>query len=301
MEFSSLTADLQRWLSESLDRGCTGASLEQSMRTSGYAADYAREAVSAALLARGAAGDGAAGAQSADGPGPATESAAAARSTSDLLAGEPNAIDAGDQRIRILAVLNSPRIILFGDVLSADECEAMIEMSRGKLERSNVVNRQTGRYDVHPDRTSEGTYFRRGENELVVRLEARIAALTSSPVENGEPIQVLHYRPGAEYKPHHDYFNPSDAGNREVLSTGGQRVATLVMYLNDVEAGGSTVFPQIGLDVLPRRGHAVFFAYADDQGGLDGRTLHGGSPVASGEKWIATKWFRQRAYSTDHA
>jgi prolyl 4-hydroxylase len=68
------------------------------------------------------------------------------------------------------------------------------------------------------------------------------------------------------------------------------------MYLNDVEAGGSTVFPEVGLDVLPRRGNAVYFAYTTEQGELDARSLHGGSPVSAGEKWIATKWFRQRPY-----
>jgi prolyl 4-hydroxylase len=68
------------------------------------------------------------------------------------------------------------------------------------------------------------------------------------------------------------------------------------MYLNDVEAGGSTVFPEVGVDVLPRRGNAVYFAYCSETGALDARTLHGGSPVGAGEKWIATKWFRERHY-----
>jgi prolyl 4-hydroxylase len=68
------------------------------------------------------------------------------------------------------------------------------------------------------------------------------------------------------------------------------------MYLNDVEAGGSTVFPEVGVDVLPRRGNAVYFAYCSENGALDPRTLHGGSPVGAGEKWIATKWFRERQY-----
>jgi prolyl 4-hydroxylase len=217
-------------------------------------------------------------------------------SSTRILAGGPNEIDAGDRAVQILMALNAPRIVLFGDLLSPQECEALIKMSRGKLERSNVVDRQTGRYARHPDRTSEGTYFRRAENELIARIETRIAELTGCPVERGEPIQVLHYNPGTEYKPHFDYFDPSDSGNRQVLSTGGQRIATLIMYLNDVQAGGSTVFPDIGLDVLPKRGNAVFFAYSDDQGRLDSRTLHGGSPVATGEKWIATKWLRQGLY-----
>jgi hypothetical protein len=68
------------------------------------------------------------------------------------------------------------------------------------------------------------------------------------------------------------------------------------MYLSDVEAGGSTVFPEVGIDVLPHRGNAVYFAYCSENGTLDTRTLHGGSPVGAGEKWIATKWFRQRRY-----
>jgi prolyl 4-hydroxylase len=56
------------------------------------------------------------------------------------------------------------------------------------------------------------------------------------------------------------------------------------------------VFPEIGLDVLPRRGNAVYFAYCAENGALDARSLHGGSPVGDGEKWIATKWFRERDY-----
>jgi prolyl 4-hydroxylase len=295
MNFSSLPADLQRWLNESLDRGCSREALVQSMLGSGYAQDFALGAVAAALQQRPLSGGGAG--QGAAQPAEPDVAGAGAASSTQLLAGQPNFIEVGDRRIQILSVLNAPRIILFGNVLSDDECDALIGMSKGKLERSNVVNKETGRYDVHPDRTSEGTYFRRAENELIVRIEARIAELTSCPLENGEPIQVLHYRPGAEYKPHYDYFNPADTGNRQVLSMGGQRIATLIMYLNDVESGGSTVFPQIGLDVLPRRGNAVFFAYGDEQGNLDTRTLHGGSAVSAGEKWIATKWFRQRAYA----
>ena len=169
-------------------------------------------------------------------------------------------------------------------------------MSRGKLARSSVVNAATGNYDVHPHRTSSGTHFNRGENALIQRIERRISELVQHPVERGEPLQILHYQPGGEYKPHFDYFDPAQPGNEVVLKHGGQRVATLVMYLNDVQAGGSTVFPEVGLDVLPRRGNAVYFAYTTEQGQLDARSLHGGNPVSEGEKWIATKWFRQRQY-----
>jgi len=300
MRFSSLASDLQGWLKQSIEQGCSPDSLEQAMRTSGYQSEFAQHAVAAAFEHIEAPRRTS---QAPSAPAPAsTEMGAAAgsaeqQSSSNILAGGPNEIDAGDRTVHLLMALNAPRIVLFGNLLAAEECERLIELSRGKLERSNVVDRQTGKYQQHPDRTSDGTYFKRAENPLIARIEARIAELTGCPIENGEPIQVLYYRPGTEYKPHFDYFDPADEGNRKVLSMGGQRIATLIMYLSDVQGGGSTVFPDIGLDVLPRRGNAVFFAYSDDGGRLDARTLHGGNPVASGEKWIATKWLRQREYS----
>jgi prolyl 4-hydroxylase len=208
----------------------------------------------------------------------------------------PNTIATVDREVHMLFALTAPRIVLFGNLLPTDECEQLIELSRGKLARSSVVNNETGAYDIHPHRTSYGTYFDRGENDLIRRLEKRIADLVQYPEENGEPIQILHYEPGGEYKPHYDYFDPRQPGNEQVLTQGGQRIATLVMYLNDVEAGGSTVFPEVGVDVLPRRGNAVYFAYCSETGALDARSLHGGSPVGAGEKWIATKWFRERQY-----
>ena len=208
----------------------------------------------------------------------------------------PNSLETPDRAVEMLFVIESPRVVLFGNLLSDEECDSLVSLSRAKLQRSSVVNANTGAYDIHPHRTSAGTYFNRGETELLQRIERRIAELVDCPLERGEPIQVLHYEPGGEYKPHYDYFDPAHPGNHEVLAQGGQRVATLIMYLNDVARGGSTVFPEIGLDVLPRKGHAVYFAYCDEVGALDVRTLHGGSPVGSGEKWIATKWFRQQPY-----
>jgi prolyl 4-hydroxylase len=308
MRLENLAPELKAWLQKSFEGGNTPEALEQSMRAAGYQPQFAQAAVKAAFE-RFAAGDTAAEPAAtavAVAPGPAAGAAQAAPAEVEgsaqpsdstlILAGSPNTISTSDRPINILMALNAPRVVLFGELLSATECEEMIRLSRGKLERSSVVNAATGAYDVHPDRTSEGTHFERGENDLIRRIEQRISELIGYPVERGEPIQILKYGPGAQYRPHFDYFDPAHPGNEKVLAMGGQRVATLIMYLNDVEAGGSTVFPDIGLDVLPRRGHAVYFAYTSENGQLDSRTLHGGSAVASGEKWIATKWLRQRDY-----
>jgi prolyl 4-hydroxylase len=137
-------------------------------------------------------------------------------------------------------------------------------------------------------------FFQRGENELVRRIEQRIARLVNWPEENGEGLQILQYGPGAEYKPHYDYFDPAEPGTPTIVKRGGQRVGTLVMYLAEPGKGGGTVFPDVHLEVAPRKGNAVFFSYERPHPST--RTLHGGQPVIEGEKWIATKWLRERRF-----
>jgi len=300
MKFEQLQPDLRNWFRDMIGRRTSREDLLRALAAAGYHKKMAEDAVAAALAALPAPEPEPAPA-SAPMPvvsesAPPTGTAGDARAFSEQLAQTPNAFETSDREVAMLVAIASPRVLVFGNLLSSDECEQLIELSRGKLGRSSVVNAETGQYDVHPHRTSSGTHFARGENELIARIERRIAELTQHPVEHGEPLQILHYQPGGEYKPHFDYFDPQQPGNEPVLRHGGQRVATLVMYLNDVAAGGSTVFPEVGLDVLPRRGNAVYFAYTTEQGQLDARSLHGGSPVSAGEKWIATKWFRQRPY-----
>jgi prolyl 4-hydroxylase len=116
------------------------------------------------------------------------------------------------------------------------------------------------------------------------------------PLENGEGLQVLHYPTGAGSEPHHDYLQPANAANRESIARSGQRVSTLVTYLNDVPAGGQTIFPALGIATSPLRGNAVYFEYADDAGRVDPRSLHASAPVTQGEKWVVTKWMRQRRF-----
>ncbi len=310
MQFESLAADLRRWLKDNIDRGVDHDALVQSMRAAGYQPKFARQAVDMAVERMGGARatevavlehPQAAAAESNAVTQPAvtadTQPTEKEPTASEIIAASGNAIETSDRRVNMLFALNAPRVVLFDGLLSAAECEEMVRLSAAKLQRSTVVNAQTGEYDVHPDRTSSGTHFVRGENALIRVIEARISELVGVPVDHGEPIQILHYLPGAEYKPHFDFFDPNFEGNDKVLAMGGQRTATVIMYLNDVVAGGTTVFPDIGLDVLPRKGNAVYFAYATPDGQLDRRTLHGGSPVVEGEKWIATKWLRERPYT----
>jgi len=131
---------------------------------------------------------------------------------------------------------------------------------------------------------------------LLDRLERRIAALVAWPVTHGEGFQILRYEAGAEYRAHLDTFDPARPGSAAHLRRGGQRVATLVIFLTEPEAGGGTRFAKAGLEVCPQRGSAVYFACVDEDGTIDPLSLHAGMPVVAGVKCVATKWLRQQPY-----
>ncbi len=277
-----ITPELRQWIVEQASAGQSPAAVLQSMRTSGWNEDVAIAALESTLtgfLADHARASGL--------PEPLV--------VPDPLYDGPRAqLWAGDREVGVLAALREPRVVVLGGLLSGQECDELIALARQRLVRSETVQNATGGSEVHDDRTSDGMFFDRGEHEVCARLEARIAALLDWPVENGEGLQVLRYRPGAEYKPHYDYFDPAQPGTSSLLQRGGQRVASLVCYLNTPQAGGSTIFPDVGLDVAPQQGNAVFFSYTRPHPST--RTLHGGAPVVEGEKWVATKWLRERRF-----
>ena len=167
-----------------------------------------------------------------------------------------------------------------------------MEIAASRMERSTVVaNDAADGNAVSEIRTSFGTFLRRGEFDVCNRVDARVQALVNWPVDFTEDLQVLRYDKGAEYKPHHDYFDSAAGPWTANLRRGGQRVGSMIIYLNTPERGGGTVFPDVPMDVYARKGSAVLFTYpvADPSS----RSLHGGTPVIEGQKWAAVKWFRQ--------
>ncbi len=285
-----VTPELQRWVEDQLDRGCDPAEMVEAMVTVGHARPFAES-----LLA-GASGWSM---EARTDPGVASTDATELNEVPEpltmSLASGANAIDCGDRQVEVLINMHYPRIVVFGGLLDGHECDALVEASRPKLARSETVDRASGGTERNAARTSEGTYFFHDASPLIETLNRRIARATRWPLAHGEPLQILHYGMGAEYQPHYDYFDLADPGTPKLLEHGGQRVATLIVYLNTPAAGGATVFPDIGLEVAPRKGNAVFFSY--DRPSPESRTLHGGTPVTAGEKWIATRWMRQHVYA----
>jgi prolyl 4-hydroxylase len=277
-----ITPELRQWIVAQAESGHSAESVLKAMIASGWNEDVAVEAMESTLrshLEQQAVQQGLSPAVPVPGPN---------------LDESPLYIDAGDRRVHVLQTMVSPRVVVFGSLLSDQECEQLIGLAKPRLARSLTVATKTGGEEVNADRTSNGMFFQRGENELVRRIEERIARVVSWPVENGEGLQILHYRPGTEYKPHYDYFDPAEPGTPTILKRGGQRVGTLVMYLGEPDKGGGTVFPDVNLEVAPKRGNAVFFSY--ERAHPSTKTLHGGSPVLAGDKWIATKWLRERRF-----
>src|SRR5471030_1210626 len=264
------TPELKHWMVHNIDRGIPPAPLVRSMIEQGFDAQVAGSLVQTVWAAR------ASGATLPD-DGVDAEQIAAARyrqQPSRLMAG--NQIHVDGRAIRVASALVQPVVVVLDNVLSAAECEQLIALATPRLAPSTIVDPASGMDTMSAARSSDGMFLR--------------------PLENGEGLQVLRYRSGAESVPHFDFLMPSNAANVASLARSGQRVSTLVMYLNDVEHGGETIFPEAGLAVAPRRGSAVYFEYCNADGQLDPLSLHAGAPVLAGEKWVATRWMRQRRF-----
>jgi prolyl 4-hydroxylase len=194
-----------------------------------------------------------------------------------------NTIKTDDRDIRILAKYEEPLVVVLGNVLSDEECDELIKHSRDQLQRSKIGEDRA----VNKVRTSSGVFCE--DSGTITRIEKRFSQIMNIPIEHGDGLQVLLYTPGQEYQPHYDFFAETSR------ASANNRISTLVMYLNDVEEGGETAFPMLNMSVFPNKGMAVYFEYFYSNDELNNFTLHAGTPVIKGEKWVATMWMRRQA------
>ena len=189
--YQPATPDVLAWIASESARGCTRSATYGAMLQAGWSP------VSAALALQLTAQEKLALGLSADAV-PVPQPVLLPR------ADVSNAwvVDGGDGAVAVLQRHDDPPVIVFSQLLSADECTALIDAARPRLSASLTVDITTGGEELHPDRTSQGMFFTRGENPVVARLEARMATLLGWPIENGEGLQILRYPPGAQYRPH---------------------------------------------------------------------------------------------------
>ncbi len=181
-------------------------------------------------------------------------------------------------------------------LLDAVECDYLIALAAPALRPSETREPGSGRIVKNPLCASSAMNFPPNLEDLVVfRLEERIATWCGTALDAAEPLAVLRYRPGEEYRPHFDAFDDKIlAADPEGIRL-GQRTATVLTDLNGDFTGGETAFPALGTQVRPETGQALVFGNVDGKGARNPLALHAECPVLNGEKWLATLWFRARA------
>jgi prolyl 4-hydroxylase len=194
--------------------------------------------------------------------------------------------------IEIQHLHQRPTVAVFKNILSEAECDTIVNsyIDSSRETRASVYDNNTGGSRIDNARTNTLTHINYGEHPVVVELEKRIAKVTNLHVQRGESCQLLHYQSGEQYTPHDDFFHSNGASSN--ISAYGQRLATVITYLNDVDEGGETDFPNLGITVPPTKGDALYFEYTDPEGCSTTLCRHAGMPVLQGEKWAITKWLR---------
>ena len=189
--------------------------------------------------------------------------------------------------------LPSPKLTLFiaRAFLPADICGYL-------MAQIDAVRRPSTIADGNGDaayRTSE-TGDLSAADPVVIEVERRIAAFTGLAPSHGEPLQGQRYAVGQEFKGHTDYFEPDGADFSQFCDVAGNRTWTVMVYLNEPEAGGATRFKAVDKIIQPELGKLVCWNNRRPDGSLNPATIHQGMKVRSGVKYVITKWFREREW-----
>uniref|UniRef100_A0A674NA15 procollagen-proline 4-dioxygenase n=1 Tax=Takifugu rubripes TaxID=31033 RepID=A0A674NA15_TAKRU len=188
---------------------------------------------------------------------------------------------------------DSPNIVRYLDFLSNEEIEKIKELAKPKLARATVRDPKSGVLTTASYRVSKSAWLEGEEDPIIARVNQRIEDLTGLTVKTAELLQVANYGVGGQYEPHFDFSRKDEPDAFKRLGT-GNRVATFLNYMSDVEAGGATVFPDFGAAIWPRKGTAVFWYNLFKSGEGDYRTRHAACPVLVGNKWVSNKWIHER-------
>ncbi|KAI3365144.1 hypothetical protein L3Q82_010119, partial [Scortum barcoo] len=193
-----------------------------------------------------------------------------------------------------------PRIVRYHDIVSDKEMEKVKELAKPRLRRATVHDPQTGKLTTAHYRVSKSqqllmlkftapppphsAWLGAFEHPVVDKINQRIEDITGLDVTTAEDLQVANYGVGGQYEPHFDFGRKDEPDAFEELGT-GNRIATWLLYMSDVPAGGATVFTDVGAAVWPKKGTAVFWYNLHPSGEGDYRTRHAACPVLVGNKW----------------
>jgi hypothetical protein len=189
-----------------------------------------------------------------------------------------------------------PRVASVRRFIAPPACDWLIGLGRPHLKKATIYDAQNGALREDSLRGNSAAQLQLDRFDMVLAfLRARIAALADLPTLALEASQILHYNVGEEFGKHHDFLDVSSPSLAQEVAANGQRVLTLLIYLNDDYEGGETAFPLLGKSYKGRKGDALVFWNVQPDGTPDPRTLHVGTAPTRGEKWLFSQWIRVAA------
>ena len=257
------------WLAENLARGCERKVLVETLLANGFSRATIERALARPVL------------------GTAT----------------PGSVDVRDAPVlkrpdngRFVLKLNSSRLELFliEDFLDATECAGLIAAGESRLRPSTITVETPDNYF----RTSRTCDLGLLDAPIVRTISDRICDTLGIDAMHAEVMQLQKYAVGEQFKAHTDYFEPGTEEYAEFCTPGGNRTWTFMIYLSQVERGGGTHFLAIDRTIQPRPGMAVVWNNLRPDARPNPETLHAGTPVEAGTKYIVTQWFRERPIAT---
>ena len=190
---------------------------------------------------------------------------------------------------------DDPLVWVIDDFVTTDERDHVIELASSNMQEAKVS--RLGANVTSEKRTGRVAWIKHDQTLIVRGLVRRVGDLVGLPVTHAESLQVVHYGETQQYKPHFDAWDVATPKGRQKTARGGNRLVTALMYLNEVGAGGSTGFPELGIEVEAVPGRLCLFHDLEvGSSNRHPRSLHGGLPVESGEKWACNLWFREHKY-----
>lgn len=178
----------------------------------------------------------------------------------------------------------TPNIYIFHDVIFDSEIKIVQDLAKPRFKRATVHDHATGELVTAHYRISKSSWLQGEEHSIVDKVNKRIHAITGLELKTAEELQVVNYGLGGHYEPHYDFARRDEKDAFQGLGT-GNRIATFLFYMSDVEAGGATVFPSLNLSLWPRKGAAAFWYNLFEDGKGDTSTRHAACPVLLGTKW----------------
>ncbi|KAJ6644589.1 Prolyl 4-hydroxylase subunit alpha-2, partial [Pseudolycoriella hygida] len=191
-------------------------------------------------------------------------------------------------RFKIEELNLDPYIISFVDVLSENETRFLKHTSSSKQGPGTVLDANL-QESISSRRIAQTSWHNKTDDKTFQKLSRRVEDMTNLSQNHAEPLQIQNYGIGGHYVGHWDCFMQWDTP----FERDGNRIATVLFYLSDVEKGGATVFPFLNLRISPRKGAAIFWYNLSSSGSCDFFTRHSGCPVLLGSKWVANQWIRE--------